>query len=123
MELTKRKLILAIPIIVLIGWLIFYLSSGTQNKVQDSPIQNKNVAVPQEVVVSTDKSEYSVGDTVTILIENNLNKPIWHDNSCSIGPCSYFNGELNCIRLDGITCTQSKLDAGDKITLQYPRPV
>ncbi|PIY60189.1 hypothetical protein COY95_03075 [Candidatus Woesearchaeota archaeon CG_4_10_14_0_8_um_filter_47_5] len=75
------------------------------------------------VIVTTEKESYFVGEMVNVTIINNLDFPFWHDNSCSIGPCSYQGSELKCIRLVGIDCPQSKLDPGKQIILQYARPI
>lgn len=38
----------------------------------------------QQVTITTDKTEYEQGETVKIIVENNLNKAIWyHIGSCS----------------------------------------
>jgi len=66
------------------------------------------------------KNSYQEGDIVRFTIENRTRVPVWHDNTCSIGPC--FNGN-ECIRLIGIDCTQDKLESGKKIELEYARPV
>jgi len=70
LTLTPR-LIIAVTLIVMLGGLLGAVGYLTTKLKIDSPIE-------KSVTVTTDKTEYEQGETVKIIVRNNLDNSIWH---------------------------------------------
>ena len=81
---TKRKIligILVIGIVLIGGWGIW---------------SNQIYSETREVTITTNKTEYELGETITITVRNGSDKPIWYIKyACPPSCCNLFRWETN----------------------------
>jgi len=83
----KKKIKIGLICFLLAG---FILSSGIVFAVMESPIQDSG----GEVIITTDKAEYSQGEAVKITVENNISQSIFYERQIGCG-LSFWRLETN----------------------------
>ena len=96
----------------------------------DRPYNKIKEDLTKDVIVTTDRREYKVGDYAYVTIKNNFAKDsykgIGYWGICFLSACTKSEeSKISCLPLAGLDCTNSdsRIEPGKQVRLKYPIPL